>query len=164
MNSTSNTDSGIQNYTRIDELPQQYQDLIKLAKEHTQYSYSPYSQFAVGAAILLENGIMIGGSNQENASYPLCLCAERTAFATAASMHPNIATTTIAVTAFLNDGFVLEPVSPCGACRQVISEHAFRFKTDITVILYSLNKIIVLDSADKLLPLGFKATDLPEKT
>jgi len=149
-------------YQSITELDTTRQELINLAKEHTKYSYSPYSKFAVGAAILLENGKIIGGSNQENASYPLCLCAERTAFAAAASFYPNIPIVSIAVTAFANGDFVFEPVSPCGACRQVISENSYRYNRKTEVILYSLNKIIVMKSIAHLLPMGFTPSSLPQ--
>lgn len=156
--------SALREYNDISELDAVRQELIRIAKEHTKHSYSPYSKFAVGAAILLENGEMMGGSNQENASYPLCLCAERTALAAAASIYPNVPVVSIAVTAFVNGDFVLDPVSPCGACRQVISENSYRYKRNTEVILYSRNKIIVMDSIGSLLPMGFEGSSLPTDT
>ena len=150
-------------FSSISELNEQQQELINTAMEHTKYSYSPYSKFAVGASILLENGIILGGSNQENASYPLCLCAERTAFAAAASIHPNTAVLAIAVTAFMENDFIELPASPCGACRQVISEYSYRFKRDMEIILYSRSQILIFNSIDDLLPLGFNFDSLPQK-
>jgi len=152
----------VNEYENTDELDSVRQELIQVAKEHTKHSYSPYSKFAVGAAILLENGKILGGSNQENASYPLCLCAERTALAAAASIYPNIPIVSIAVTAFADGDFVSDPVSPCGACRQVISENSYRYNRKTEVILYSQNKIIVMESIASLLPLGFEGSSLPK--
>lgn len=148
-------------YRSISDLNDTQQLLVKTAMEHTEFSYSPYSNFSVGAGILLINGEIMGGSNQENASYPLCLCAERTALAAAASIHPGVAVKSVAVTAYAKNDFVESPVSPCGACRQVISEYSHRFKSDIEIILYSKSQIIVFQSIDELLPLSFNFDSLP---
>ncbi len=150
-------------YSSIEELNELQQQLVRTSMEHTKFSYSPYSHFAVGASILLENGTILGGSNQENASYPLCLCAERTALAAAASIHPNTAVQAIAVTAFMENEFIESPASPCGACRQVISEYSYRFQRDIEIILYSRSQILIFSSIDELLPLSFNFDSLPEK-
>lgn len=148
-------------YPHVKELPQQDQTLLAMAKSALKDSYSPYSNFKVGAAVLLSNGKMLGGSNQENASYPLCLCAERVALATAASQYPQEAVHAIAVTAYNASQKVSQPVSPCGACRQVILETELRFHQDIRIILQGEEgPVYVLDKAKDLLPLSFDGSFL----
>lgn len=154
----------IEMYTSISQMSERRQMLLKMAMDHTKFSYSPYSNFAVGASVLLDNGEIIGGSNQENASYPLCLCAERTALAAAASFHPGVGVKAIAVTAYIGNDFIEAPASPCGACRQVISEYAHRYKSKIEVILHSKTQILIFHSIEDLLPLGFNFDSLPQKT
>ena len=111
-----------ESYGSLKELVEMDQKILLLAKNQLQYSYSPYSNFKVGTGLYLENGQLIGGSNQENASYPLCLCAERVALAAAAATHPNIPILTLAVTVKHPDKVIGKPAMPCGACRQVICE------------------------------------------
>lgn len=135
------------------------QQLVEKCKEHCSYSYSPYSNFAVGASLLLESGEIIGGSNQENASYPLCICAEKTALAAASSFHPNTGIISIAVTAFKKGEFVPDPISPCGSCRQFIAEYAQRYNQPLEIIMYGTNFTVSIDSIYKLLPFSFEAKD-----
>src|SRR5690606_24336100 len=101
----------------LEELSQEEQKLVLLAKEMTQKAYAPYSEFFVGAAVLLENGEVITGSNQENGAYPSGLCAERVAVFAASAMFPGIQMKVIAVSAKTTHLKIEEPVSPCGACR-----------------------------------------------
>ena len=153
--------STIKIYQNISDLSPVYQQLLELAKSSLADSYSPYSQFKVGAGLLLTNGKMLGGSNQENASYPLCLCAERVAIAAAASQYPKEAIEAIAVTAKSPRQIIQSPVSPCGACRQVICETENKYKHAIKIILQGeQGDIYVLDSGKDLLPLSFDASVL----
>ena len=138
-----------------DEIPSEYISLIEEAKKQTQKSYAPYSEFHVGAAVLLENGIVVGGNNQENSAYPSGTCAERTAIFYANSQHPDIPVKLLAIAAFTNGKFTSEPVTPCGACRQVLLETENRYNQAIKVILYGIDKIYVFDSIKQLLPLSF---------
>jgi len=135
--------------------------LIRRAKKALKDSWSPYSGFQVGAAVLLANGKIIGGSNQENAAYPLCLCAERVAIAAADSVYPGIPILAIAVTAKSVNQVVDAPVSPCGSCRQVICETEGKHETSMRIILQGeIGKVYVLASGNDLLPLSFDATQL----
>ncbi|MBP1664093.1 MAG: cytidine deaminase [Bacteroidetes bacterium] len=137
------------------DIPSEFIPLIDEAKKQTQKSYAPYSAFHVGAALLLENGIIVGGNNQENSAYPSGTCAERTAIFYANSQYPDIPVKLLAIAAFTNDKFTTEPVTPCGACRQVLLETENRYDQAIKVILYGTDKIYVFDSIKQLLPLSF---------
>ncbi|MFK8101315.1 MAG: cytidine deaminase [Saprospiraceae bacterium] len=148
-------------YQETKDLSEEAQALLQLAKTALADAYAPYSKFQVGAGLLLANGKMIGGSNQENASYPLCLCAERVAIAAAASQYPKVAVTAIAVTAKNPRQTITAPVSPCGACRQVICETEQKYQQDIQIIMQGEEgEIYVLDRAKDLLPLSFDASVL----
>ena len=120
----------------FEELSKEKQDLINKAKEQVNKAYAPYSGFHVGAAIELENGIIITGSNQENSAYPSGLCAERVAMFYANSQYPEVAVKTLAIAAYTNGNFISDPVTPCGSCRQVLLETETRFEKDITILLY----------------------------
>lgn len=145
------------------ELDENLQQLITTAKDNTKKSYSPYSKYAVGAALLLENGQIISGSNQENAAYPSGLCAERTAVFYANAMYPSVAPKALAIAAFYNGAFVEEPISPCGSCRQVLLETETRYKTDIQILLYGENRIYLIPSVKQLLPLAFNEQNLKKE-
>ena len=112
----------------IEELSNIEQQLIQDSKLAKSNAYSPYSGFCVGAAVLLDNGIIIKGSNQENAAYPSGLCAERVALFYANSAYPNNAVKAIAITASNSKGIIQKPIAPCGSCRQVMLETEQRFK------------------------------------
>jgi len=142
-------------YNSIQELNEDEQVLINKSKEAVKNAYAPYSKFNVGAAVLLENGIIITGTNQENAAYPSGLCAERVAIFYANSQYPNVAIKSIAVTAFANNKFIETPLPPCGSCRQVIVESETRFNKPIKIYLVSQTKITVIEDAKALLPLNF---------
>lgn len=147
------------NVYKFDELPENDQQLIKAAKEATSRSYAPYSKFCVGAAIRLENNEVVTGTNQENAAYPSGLCAERTAMFYANSTFPNVAPTTLAIACKIESGFLESPLSPCGACRQVLLESESRYKQPIRVLLYGENGVYELENVRKLLPLAFDNAD-----
>lgn len=137
-------------------------ELVKQAKEATFRSYVPYSKFHVGAAILLGNGKIVAGSNQENAAYPTGLCAERTAAFYASSANPGESFKKIAIAARnetdkkedWEKGFQAFPISPCGGCRQALLEYENLYG-DIEVILYGREKIYIVPNIKALLPLGF---------
>ena len=129
--------------------------LVDSAKEVLKNAYSPYSNFQVGAAILLKNNEIVSGSNQENVAYPSGLCAERTALFYANSKYPNQAVDTIAIAAFTNGTYLDQPITPCGACRQVILEAQNRYKHPIRIILYGEKEIYIINKVTDLLPLSF---------
>jgi cytidine deaminase len=147
-------------YSSLDELPKSAKTLIVLAREAAQRAYAPYSGYRVGAAVLLENGEIITGNNQENAAYPSGLCAERTALYYASSRFPNTAILSLAVTTFLNNSSADEFAKPCGSCRQVIAEYEDLFGKPIEIILDGRSAIMVLNGIDTLLPFRFKKEEL----
>ena len=135
--------------------------LIREAQQATFRSYSPYSHFSVGAAVELEDGTIICGSNQENAAYPSGLCAERTAVFYANSQYPDLAVRRICIAARGTDGnFCPHPITPCGACRQVLLETEQRAGHDIEVLLYGTDNCYTINSIKDLLPLSFGASFL----
>ncbi|MFA9370543.1 MAG: cytidine deaminase [Labilibaculum antarcticum] len=149
-------------YNSIDELSLEEQDLVKNAKEAALRSYSPYSKFSVGAAILLQNGDIIQGNNQENSAYPSGLCAERVAMFYANSKYPDVAINAIAITARTNGSFLANPIPPCGSCRQVLLETEERFNQPIKLILYGEKKIRIVETIKEMLPLYFEKEMLDE--
>lgn len=135
--------------------------LIDKAVAMTDAAYAPYSGFLVGAAAQLSNGVVLGGCNQENASYPLCMCGERVALYNAAANYPNESVVTLAIVARNPKKKLTQPVSPCGACRQVIAEYESRYKSDIRILLKGeTDDIIEFKSIKELLPYGFDDTFL----
>lgn len=141
---------------QLNELTVNEQQLVQLAITATDRSYAPYSHFHVGAAVLLENGEMLPGCNQENAAFPATLCAERTALFAAGAQWPDVAVTTLAVAARDTSGELTdEPVTPCGSCRQAIIETETRFKRKVKILLYGRNRIFVIDGIRHLMPLSF---------
>ena len=143
-----------------EELDESFRKLVDQAKNATQQSYAPYSQFRVGAAVLLADGQVVIGANQENAAYPSGLCAERTALFSANVQHRDTPVCAIAVAARNADGFLPVPVTPCGACRQVMLEVEHRYGRPITIILYGTEAIYVIDSVTDILPLEFELEGL----
>lgn len=138
------------------ELSDGEQELVKKAQEAASRAYAPYSDFFVGASVLLETGEVILGNNQENIAYPSGLCAERVALFYAGANHPGVAVQTLVIVA---SGELVGPdecISPCGSCRQVIAESEFRQKTPIRLILIAQNgKTFIFDSASDLLVFPF---------
>lgn len=148
----------------FDELTDQDRKLVEKAKQMTRASFAPYSKFHVGAAILLDNGEIIGGANQENAAFSSGTCAERSACFYAAARFPGVPFRKIAVAAWTrlhhSDQtpdhlcFQKSPISPCGPCRQALLEYE-TLHGPIQVILFGADKIYILPSIASLLPLSF---------
>lgn len=139
-----------------DELSPEDCHLVDLAREATHRSYAPYSKFCVGAAILLSNGEIVTGSNQENAAFPSGTCAERTACYYAHSRYPEAKFETIAIAARGTDGLeIANPVAPCGACRQALLEYETLAGKNVKVILVGRDEIYILPSVSSTLPLAF---------
>ena len=144
-----------------DELSGSDLKLVETAKEATSGSWSPYSGFKVGAALLLEDGTVVTGSNQENAAYPSGLCAERTALFAAGHAHPGKAVTALAIAARNDKGFTAQPITPCGACRQVLAETEQRGGKPIRYILYGTQGTMVVEGGtDAILPFCFGAESM----
>lgn len=143
------------NSCTYNELTTEEQKLIDAACEATKRSYAPYSHFAVGAAALLENGMIVTGTNQENAAYPSGTCAERTTIFYANSQYPDQAIKTLAIAARSEEDFLNTPISPCGACRQVLLETEKRFGKPMRILLYGKKEIYIIPSIANLLPLCF---------
>lgn len=138
------------------ELTEADKKLIDLAKEATRRSYAPYSRFRVGAALLLENGEIVTGSNQENVAYPSGICAERTTGFYASSRYPGVRFVKLAVAAWHDGAFLPNPISPCGGCRQALSEYEKNGGQPVEVMLYGTEGTYVFNSIRDLLPLCFE--------
>ena len=139
-----------------EEVPVIYQTLIDKALEFRNKAYAPYSKFLVGAAVLTKSGLMFGGANQENASYPLCMCGERVALYHSAMAAPGDEVVAVAICVKSPIGDIMQPVMPCGACRQVIKEYEDRYKGDIRIIIRTDDgRVWMVKSVKDLLPLGF---------
>lgn len=134
--------------------------LVDLARQATERSYAPYSHFRVGAAILLSNGEIVTGANQENVAYPSGTCAERTACYYAHATYPDATFKTIAIAARDTTGNeITRPVAPCGACRQALLEYETLAGENVKVILIGANDIYILPSVSATLPLAFTDFD-----
>ena len=148
-------------YDRLSELPENIQILMQHAIDARDNAYSPYSKFNVGAAIFLENGEIVAGSNQENASYPSGLCAERTAIYYAGAKYPNVKMTHMALTASSQNQSTKTPIPPCGACRQAIAEYEVKQDTPIEIYFMGVEgKVVKSKSLVNLLPLVFESSVL----
>jgi cytidine deaminase len=143
-------------YNDINELSESDAKLVEKASHNTALAYAPYSQFRVSAPALLSNGEIVTGTNQENASYPVSICAERSLLVSAAALVPEAYITTMAITYDTNRNNSLQPISPCGMCRQAIIEHQSRYGHTMRLILVSKwGEIIVVENATSLLALAF---------
>lgn len=143
-----------------DLLPKE-ETLLKLAQSSLKNAYAPYSNFQVGAAILLENGVMVGGSNQENAAYPMCLCAERVALSAVASQYPNSIIKAMAITVKAPNQIIRQPAMPCGSCRQALCEKEYHQKEKIRLVIRGEEgPIYCFQSAKEILPFSFDASFL----
>jgi cytidine deaminase len=148
-------------FTTIDELPKADADLLKKARSFTRESYAPYSHFHVAAAALLQNGKIVYGSNQENASFPVGICAERTLLGNAATRFPGIPINTMAIAYRNMQGKSNIPVSPCGMCRQALSEYQQRVGSPMRLLLSGFEgEVYLIENAGALLPLTFTGKDL----
>jgi cytidine deaminase len=154
-------DVSIEEYINGEKLPEIDEMLIKHALQAIENSYAPYSQFHVGAAVLLNDGKIIKGSNQENAAYPSGLCAERVAIFQAKSSFPDSVIQSIAIAAKADYFETDAPVTPCGACRQVIAEMQSRQNSKIRIIMRGQKgSTYITDGIENLLPLMFKEEKL----
>lgn len=143
-------------YPSIDSLDDQTRELMHKAIEVRKQAYAPYSKFRVGAAILLENGKVVIGSNQESAAYPSGLCAERVAVFQAGSLYPNTKILKIIISATSDISPTKRPTPPCGACRQSISEYELKQESPIEIyFMGELGEVYKSDSLENLLPLSF---------
>lgn len=143
-------------YASLDELPQEIQSLMQQAIAVRKNAYAPYSKFKVGTALLLDNGKVVLGSNQENAAYPSGLCAERVAIFQSGAIYPNAKIIKMAITAASDTNQTLAPIPPCGSCRQSISEYEFKQNTPIEIyFMGESGEIYKSDSIKNLLPLSF---------
>ena len=147
-------------FANIDELPKNDQNLLLDARRITALAYAPYSGFHVGAAVLLGNGKVVTGNNQENSAYPSGLCAERVALFYANANYPDSEVKTIAISAAKNGILVNDSIKPCGCCRQTMAEAEVRFDSPIRIILDGKDSILVLQGVESLLPLSFSKKDL----
>jgi len=147
-------------YDSIDELSINDANLVRKAREASKNGWAPYSNFHVGAAVILENGAVILGNNQENAAYPSGLCAERVALFSANANYPDSPVVSMAVSAFNKNGITLQSVKPCGACRQAMLESETRFGKPVRLILDGTESIIIIDGIGNLLPLSFDKESL----
>jgi cytidine deaminase len=142
-------------FDNVKELDQSDLELLNSAILIAANAYAPYSQFKVGAALRLESGEIVTGTNVENAAFPSGICAERSALSNASSNYPGDKPVALAIAAFSGKGLTPEPVSPCGNCRQVIAEEEYRNRMKIRIILGGKRKIRIIEKGGDLLPLQF---------
>ena len=152
----------VREYSSVDELPESDRFLLQASREAAEKAYAPYSGYRVGAAVLLANGEVLTGNNQENAAYPSGLCAERTTLFYANSQYPDQPVVTLAIAARTEKDFIDQPIPPCGACRQVILETEKRYKQPIRILLYGKECIYEVKSIGDLLPLSFDASAMED--
>lgn len=151
----------VQSYSDESVLSGDWVELLRNARAATGKSYAPYSRFLVGVAIRLEDGTLITGGNQENASYPLCMCAERVALYAATAVHPGKKIRQLAVIAHRAGAVELVPATPCGACRQVLVEFEQNQIEPIQIVLFGPgDTYYLLPSAAALLPMAFDRNSL----
>lgn len=154
----------IEVYESAAELSSEDQGLLKKASIVLKDAYAPYSKFNVGTALLLKNGEIVIGNNQENVAYPSGLCAERVALFAAGAQYPDVPVIAIAIMAKSDSVSIDEPLAPCGACRQVMCETENRYGQKIKVLLKGdADKIYVINSVSDILPLSFTPDKLAVK-
>ena len=148
-------------YDDMSELKKEDADLLTKARTVTKQAYAPYSNFFVGAVARLNNGQTVSGTNQENASYPVGICAERVLLGNAATLFPGVSIDTMAISYDSKDVPSDHPISPCGMCRQALQEYEGRTKRPIRLILGGMEgKVYSIRSASSLLPLAFTSQEL----
>ena len=146
---------------QLSELTTEEKQLVANAKSAVTTAYAPYSGFLVGASVLLDNGEVINGSNQENVAYPSGLCAERVALFYAGARFPDVKIKTIAISVMSKNFKVTDVISPCGACRQVMAEYQQKQNAEIRILLHSPNDdVLIANSVEDLLPFMFKSPHL----
>jgi cytidine deaminase len=148
-------------FNSIDDLNKEDAWLLQHAKDVSKTAYAPYSHFQVGAAARLLNGEIVKGTNQENAAYPVGLCAERVLLSAAATLFPQVPIEVMAIS-YRSDRIKSDhPISPCGICRQTLQEYELRLHTPIRLILGGMSgKVFIIEKASSLLPLSFSGGDL----
>ena len=144
----------------MEELDEKDRQLVEAAIEATKSSYAPYSHFNVGAAVRLDNGVVIPGCNQENAAFGVTICAERTALIAAGAQYPDAKVEAIAIAARNADGLLDDPVSPCGTCRQAMVETEKRSGNKLHILLYGRKHVYIIEGIGALLPLTFSDEQL----
>lgn len=152
-------------FESLEQVPVHMQSLIVQAREQTKVSYAPYSHFHVGAVAVLNNGEVIKGTNQENASYPIGICAERTLLSAAATIFPEIGIKVMAISYFNHRPNERSdtPISPCGMCRQAMFEFEERTQQSIQILLTGqTGPIFLIKRAADLLPLAFSGSVLKD--
>lgn len=148
-------------YNSSDDLPDSLRQFLTQARAVTEQAYAPYSNFQVGAVAQLTNGEVVTGSNQENASFPAGLCAERVLLAAVSSQFPRVPIETIAISYKSDQHNSDHPIAPCGICRQSLQEHENRMRQPVQLVLGGLSgPVYVIDSASRLLPLAFTREEL----
>ena len=147
-------------YTSIDELNERDAALVQKARAGTAIAYAPYSKFLVSCIARLKDGTEVLGTNQENASYPVGICAERALLSILGNLYPN-ESIDLMVISYNNHNDAKEPISPCGMCRQALSEYEQRIQSPIRILLSGqTGEIFEISSAKDLLPLAFKSDNL----
>ena len=152
---TISLDISYEEYSSIEEMDPRDQDLVREAIEAQKGSYAPYSGFNVGAAVLLEDGTVVRGSNQENAAYPSSLCAERTAMFAASANHPGVPMEALAIVGGFGHQIAPTPCAPCGACRQVMAEYQTLGGKPLRIIMFGTHKAWVFSRVEDILPFIF---------
>lgn len=148
-------------YDSASELPDADRMLLEEARDVTKKAYAPYSHFHVGAVALLKNGQKVSGTNQENAAYPVGICAERVLLSNASMLHTDIPIETMAISYHNHNGDSNKPVSPCGMCRQSLAEYEERLGSPIRLILSGMEgKVLILKKSTQLLPFSFGGEDM----
>lgn len=142
-------------HCQLDELTDADRELIDHAMKATDNAYAEYSHFYVGAALRLANGRIVIGANQENAAFPSGLCAERTAVFSAQANFPDQSIETLALVARNDNGLIDNPVTPCGACRQVLLGVEERYGRPMRILMYGKSGVYIVGSVKDLLPLSF---------
>jgi cytidine deaminase len=148
-------------YNTPDELGEEDKWLIEQARQATHLAYAPYSKFYVGAVALLDNGEIVSGANQENASFPAGLCAERVVLATMSSSYPQATILKMAISYRSEQGTCDTPITPCGVCRQALQENVYKTGKPIKLILAGLQgKVMIIPETSMLLPFSFTGKEL----
>lgn len=150
-----------ESYASIDQLDKEDAWLLEEARKATKNAYAPYSNFHVGAVAKMANGQVVSGTNQENASYPVGICAERVLLGTIATLHPNIEIQSMAISYSSESVKSDHPISPCGMCRQALLEYETRLHKPIRLILGGMEgKVFIIKTASLLLPFAFTSSEL----
>lgn len=148
-------------FDNVNELSKEDNALLASAKSALKDAYAPYSNFRVAATVLLANGEIVTGTNQENAAFPVGICAEGTALSAASALYPNVAISKIAITVKSGTHVINHPVAPCGVCRQRLLEYETRFNNNIEIILMGEEgEVYSVASVKDILPLNFSKSDL----